>query len=254
MTKPDRQPQCAHTRPLSKRLQTFFQETATRVARQTRFVQRLSKLTGAIFAQTWIMGFVSAPQASLGQLTETAGDLGVDISEQGLDQRLSEKTVDFFKQLFAEALQLFRNDLSLELPVLEQFTAILLQDSTVIALPASLQAEFPGCGGDGPVAAAKVQLLFELRRGNLEAVTWQAGRAADQAYTGHLEHVPVGALVLNDLGYFGLHQFRQVDKKKPILSAASACRRQSMTRRAERAWICGRSYGEKRDPVLSVPS
>jgi hypothetical protein len=254
MTQPDTQPQCKPMRPLSTRLRTFFQETATRVARETQFVQRLSKVTGAVFAQTWIMGFVHAPQASLGQLTETAGELGVDISEQGLDQRLSTKTVHFFKQLLAEALAVFRNELSLELPVLEQFTAILLQDSTVLALPASLQAEFPGCGGDGPAATAKVQLLFELRRGNLEAVAWQAGRAADQAYAGHLEHLPAGALLLNDLGYFGLQQFRRVAEKKATLSAALTPRRRSMTHRAKCAWICGRSYGASADPILSRPS
>jgi len=204
----------SHTLTLAERLQVFFKSTAPRIARATKFVQRKSKLTATKFAQTWIMGFATNPEASLGELAEDAHELGVSISAQGLDQRLTDQAVSFLKQLFSEALHDFRNDLALELPLLQQFSAIYLLDSSVIALPDNLQTEFAGCGGDGPHASAKTQLLFELLRGNLHALILQPGRSADSAYQAHLAHVQAGALFLQDLGYFVVAHFRQIDAQK----------------------------------------
>jgi hypothetical protein len=46
---------------------------------------------------------------------------------------------------------------------LNQFSAIFLTDSSTVALPPALKDEFPGCGGDGSDAAAKIQLgVFQM--------------------------------------------------------------------------------------------
>lgn len=214
MAQPTAQSERHPTRLLSERLQNFFKHTAAQVARTSKFVQRRSKLTATLFAQTLVMGFAANPDAALPELTEDAHELGVEISTQGLDQRLTDKAVNFLKALFAQALQEFRNHLPLEVPLLQQFTAIYLQDSTIIALPASLQKEFPGCGGDGPQAAVKVQLLFDFLQGNLQAVVLQPGRSSDHAYEAHLAHLHSGALLIQDLGFFQVAHFAQIDAQK----------------------------------------
>ena len=188
-------------------IQTFFTHTADQVARAEGFVERVSKLTGALFLQTLVLGFLEQPDASLNDLTNTSQDLGVPLTKQGLQSRI-ENAVGFLTEMFQQAVTLFRNELPLDLKVLQQFTAIFLTDSSTVALPDVLKDEFPGCGGDGPDAALKIQLTFEFLRGLIAAIRFQAGRTPDQSYTGELTRIQAGALYLSDLGYFVLSRFR----------------------------------------------
>lgn len=165
---------------IAPQLQSFFTKQADQVARATKFVQRTSKLTGALFLQTLVFGFINEPKASLTTLIETSDDLGVEISKQGLQERIQNAEL-FLKQMFQASMALLRNELPLDLALLKQFSAILLTDSTVIDVPASLQTEFPGCGGDGPAATIKLQLSVDLLQGNLAGVALEPGRSPDRA-------------------------------------------------------------------------
>jgi len=202
----------------SATIQEFFTATATTLARRTQFVQRESKLTGAKFAQTMVFGFLDEPAATLNDLAQTSAEVGVSITPQGLDERLNPQAVEFLKQLFQQSLVWFRNTTPLDVSFLTQFSAVEITDSTVIALPESLQEEFPGCGGDGPAAAVKVQLVFEYLRGNLEVVEWQAGRTPDQIYTGYRVTEQPGSLHLRDLGYFKLAALQQTAARSYFFS------------------------------------
>jgi hypothetical protein len=194
-------------RTLAPQIQTFFNQTAHQVARATGFVKRASKLSGAAFLQVLTLGFLADPEASLADLVETSQDLDVSITKQGLQTRIT-NAVPFLKEMFQRGIALFRNELPLDLKVLHQFTAIYLTDSTTVALPAALQAEFPGCGGTGPDAAVKIQLTFEFLRGVITGVALQAGRSPDQSYAGDRQAIVPGALYLTDLGYFALARFK----------------------------------------------
>jgi hypothetical protein len=156
-----------------------------------------------------VLGFMEEPAASLTDWVETCNDLGVAITPQGLHDRI-QQAVPFLKQMFQDSMTLFRNQVPLELAVLKQFSGIYVTDSSVISLPPALQAEFPGCGGDGSEAAVKIQLTVELLRGVVDRLNLEAGRAPDQRYTGHLAQVQPAALYVCDLGYFVLAHFRDI--------------------------------------------
>jgi hypothetical protein len=192
-------------------LQTFFTVTADRMARTTGFVERTSKVTGAHFLQTLTFGFLENPEATLNELAQVSEDLGVVLTAQGLDERLSQSAVAFLRAMFAESLGLFRQRHSLPVELLERFSAVYLLDSSTLALPDHLQDEFPGCGGDGPLASLKVQVVVELRFGRLQ-LTCEAGRSPDQAYVPPLAY-PAGSLRLSDLGYFNVGHFEQLDQQ-----------------------------------------
>lgn len=198
---------------LAPKIQTFFNQTANQAARVTGFVERASKLTGALFLQTLTFGFLGDPEASLSGLVETSHDLDVTITKQGLQTRITD-AVPFLKEMFQQGLMLFRNSLPLDLKLLQQFTAIFITDGSTVALPDVLKDEFPGCGGDGPEAAVKLQLTFEFLCGVIAGITWQAGRSPDQAYAGDLQSILPGSLHLTDLGYFVLARFRAIDEHK----------------------------------------
>ena len=189
---------------LGQALQNLFGKTAHEVARETKLEQRQSKLTGLKFMQVMGLGFLQHPTASLNMLCRVAADLGVDITKQGLQKRLTSAAVVFMQTLFERSKDLLQNKVPIPLTLLTQFTAVQLVDSSGIALPDSLAVEFPGSGGDGPAAWLKLQTMWEFLSGNLMAVLPTTGREPDQSFTGHLAHIIRGALFLCDLGYFKL--------------------------------------------------
>jgi len=191
-------------------LQKIFGETADRLARETEFVQRESKMTGSKFLQSWVLGFLQHPKASLNMLCQVAEDLGVEITKQGMQKRLTPSAVQFMEEMFECSKAALQNKIPISLALLMQFEAIQLVDSSGIGLPDSLADEFPGAGGDGPKAALKLQTIWEFLHGNLSAVIRQTGRQPDQSFEGHLAHVTRGVLLLCDLGYFVLTSLHHI--------------------------------------------
>ncbi len=61
-------------------MQTVLNAVAYDLGRETGFVQRDSKLTGASFVQTLVFSYLADPDASLADLTQTAAAIGVAIS------------------------------------------------------------------------------------------------------------------------------------------------------------------------------
>ena len=195
----------------SQTINNFFNKTAETVARATRFVQRQSKMTGPLLLQTLVFGWSENPRASLNDLADVADDLGVEITAQGLDERIHERTVDFFKGQFSQSIELLKNEIPLEVEILQQFKAVELLDSTTIALPDSLQEEYPGCGGDGPDSSLKAQLVFDWLDGNIKHLTFHAGKTPDQAYQEDIRKLSSGTLRITDLGYFKMERFAQIN-------------------------------------------
>jgi len=185
-------------------LQKFFNKEVEATARATQFVQRFSPLNGFIFLQASVFGLMDDPQANLDDLAGYCADLGVEISAQGFDQRINPAAVAFLKEMLSQAVAHFKNTLPLPLPILRQFSAVNLVDSTSLSLPDNMVNEYPGCGGDGPQASLKVQLNFEFLYGNLEQIVFRPGNEPDQNFDEQLTWVQPGSLNLRDLGYFSL--------------------------------------------------
>jgi hypothetical protein len=171
--------------------------------------RRGSKVTGAHWVQTLTFGFIETPEATLNQLAQVSADLGVSVTPQGLEDRRTDEAVQFLPAMLSESLKLFRQEQSLPVEWLDRFSAVELLDSSSVRLPASMADEFPGCGGDGPKASVKVQLLVELRQGRL-AITLETGRSPDQTYV-PTPHLP-GSLRITDLGYFNVEGFAQINQ------------------------------------------
>ena len=86
----------------------FDESQVEQMARDCRFVQRASKLTGIIFIKALVLGFIQHPRATLSQLCQACLDFGVQISSQGLDQRISQEAVTFVKKVLQRSLTILR--------------------------------------------------------------------------------------------------------------------------------------------------
>src|SRR5262249_28545279 len=202
-------------RQISTAMQTLLTTRANELARETGFVRRASKLTGAQFAQTVIFGWLSAPQATIQQLAQMASTVGVAISPQGLDQRFTPAAVQFLARLLEAAVQHLVATDPVAIPLLQRFAGgVYVLDSSTIVLPDELAALWPGCGGGsssggtGPhtAAAVKLQVQVDLLTGALRGPVVQDGRTHDRAAPQQTEF-PRRALRLADLGYFCLEVF-----------------------------------------------
>ena len=203
---------------LATTLQTVLTTTADAVARTTRAVQRQSKLSGAGLVQTLVLGWLHAPQASLGQLSQMAATLGISVTPQGLDQRFTPRLAECLEQVLAVAVRQVVASEPVAIPLLARFTAVTVQDSSTIALPAVFASQWRGSGhAHAPAAstaALKVQVRYDLCAGRLEGPLLTDGRAQDK--TAPLQDqqaapLPAGALRLADLGYFSLSVFQALD-------------------------------------------
>jgi Transposase DDE domain len=195
-------------------LQDVFGEVAQRLARDTRFVQRESKLGGAHFVQTLVFTYLANPNATLEELSQTAAALGVAITPEGLTQRFTAEAATFLQEVLAAAVKRLLAADPLAIPLLERFAGVYLEDSTSIVLPDALHDCWAGCGnatGQGR-AALKLNLRLDLNTGRLASLTLHDGRMHDIEASAPLSAVAAGALYLADLGYFGLDRFRELSQ------------------------------------------
>lgn len=198
---------------IAQALQEVLGETARRAGRESGFIKREVKLTGASFVQTLVSTWLANPAASYDELTQTAAQLGVTITPQGLEQRFTRAAADCLKRVLEAAVaQVFRAQPA-SLALLERFTEVYVQDSSVITLPDSLRDLWEGCGGDAPSAAAlKLQVRWALRSGALDGFFLTAGRANDAGSPLQTLALLPGALRLADLGYWSIPQFAAIER------------------------------------------
>ncbi|HEV3259576.1 MAG TPA: transposase, partial [Gemmataceae bacterium] len=199
---------------VAEAMQIVLTSTANAAARNTRFVRRRSKLTGAAFVQTLTFGWLSNPQATLEELAQTAGTVGVAISPQGLDQRFTPQAAACLLEVLQAAVGRVLTADPVAVPILQRFTGgVTLLDSTTIALPDALAALWPSCTSDTAAkgrSALKLQVRLDLLHGTLHGPCVQAGRSADRSSPMAQASLPKGALHLADLGYFRVGRLREL--------------------------------------------
>jgi len=186
-------------------MQTVLTEEADRLGRETGFIRRQVKWSGRTFVQTLVWGFLSNPEASYSELSQSAATLGLNISNQGLEQRFTETAAFFVRQVLEAMVRQVVLTSCNPFPVLNSFHGVYIRDSSVIALPNELKNIWPGVGGtSGQTAALKLQVNLDYQTGRVHGPVLQEGRAHDQTSPFQTESLPPGALHLGDLGYFNL--------------------------------------------------
>jgi hypothetical protein len=194
-------------------MQDLLTTLAQRLARDTGFVQRDSKLDGATFVQTLVFTYLADPDATLDQLAQTAAALNVEITPAGLTQRFTQAAATFLQAVLALAVQRVLAAERLAIPILEQFAGVFIEDSTIIVLPDALRDLWHGCGnateqGD---AAVKLTLRLDLLTGQLAGLSLHDGRVHDSRAAHPVTSLPKESLYLADLGFFRLERLHQID-------------------------------------------
>src|SRR5579864_6413775 len=168
---------------ISDYIQAFFELPSEMLGRRCGFVKRSSKLTTSIFVQTLVTGLLENGEATLTDLVEVAGELGVRISGSGLAQRLTKGAEQVLKQLVHMGMEQLAEATTHSSEVLRRFSAVNIVDSTQVALPDSCRELFRGSGGCASEASAKIQVNYEYLSGTFTGLELGSGRVPDQRCT-----------------------------------------------------------------------
>jgi len=195
---------------LSEILQSLLIDDAKQLGRSSGFIQRERKFNGASFAQALVFGWQANPRASLEELCQSARACGVEISPQGLQERLNPAAAHFLERLLQQSLTYRVTSEGEPAGLLERFTGIYLQDTSVIGLPPELVQIWRGCGhGQGKSASLKLQTLFEYKQGALH-LSLQPGAAHDTQ--GQATHLPARSVRIADSAYFKVAVFKDFNQ------------------------------------------
>ena len=209
----------AVTATLQQQLGTHLDQ----LPRRSGLVLRQRKFSGQSLLRMLVLTLLRKPEATTADFLATALQDDLDVTATAVDKRLQagQPLTDFLRQALEQALQQTVAALPCAAQLVQHFTAVLVGDSSVIALPDSLADVFPGCGGTDKVsqAALKLQVLWDLKTGCLQQLHISAGKDSDAHGPIALEQAAPGALLVYDLGYFDLERFASLDRQQaPFLS------------------------------------
>src|SRR5215471_5119757 len=183
-------------------------------ARRTKFVQRASKITGKLFLALVTFGRWSTAKTTVPQLAAKAAqlDVPVTITPEALQQRMTARAVAFLQDLLQTAFgKLHTGDTICEEGIFAPFPRVHIADSTGFRLPESLAKEFPGAGGSGSKAGAKVQLVWEYKSHTFDHLALIPWNVPDNKYVDTVvELAQAHSLFLFDLGYFKVAAFATI--------------------------------------------
>jgi hypothetical protein len=191
-------------------MQAVFGETWNVVAKSIGCVQRERKFAGSDLLKILIFTLLQHPAAKNRDYRAFAAQLGINVTDQAIQGRFTPELVNFLQSVLQQVLAVMVKASS-NVALLQNFTAVIIGDSTTITLPDELAGLFPGCGGSGGgEAALKIQAAWNLVTGELKLLI-EPGRASD-AKSPIVQATPcAGSLSIFDLGYFSLERFARPD-------------------------------------------
>ena len=196
------------------KMQTILQTVPDEAAMNTGFMRRKRKLTGSTLTQILVFGWLENPEASYQQLAETATMLGIRVSRQALEQRLTLEAAKMLK-ITLEATITEMLGVATDphvLPLLQHFTGVYVQDATWLSLPDELHEISKGQPKKNHPhkAALKLHLRFDVLTGGFQHFQLTDGMTADSTAIKASEPLPQGSLRLADLAYFSLDEFEKL--------------------------------------------
>lgn len=205
-------------------VQRIVEEEAEQLAREVGFIKRARVLSGADFVQSLIFGWLQEPEITLDGLTQVLERREVSISAPGLSQRFTPEAATLLQRvlerLSAEQMQVE----PVEIALLKQFSAVLLEDSSSSTLPNALAEVWRGCGGSAGASEAAIKLFvrWDVLSGELYGPGLEQGRRNDKRSPLALADLPNGCLYVADLGFHGVQRLSRVVRGSRASKGSSA--------------------------------
>jgi hypothetical protein len=182
-------------------------------ALKSGFKQRKNKkVTGKTLLVAFILMAMQGKN-SFQHWAEEIGTLkGIKVSKQGIWSRMTDKLTSFLILILKDLMQkqlVYAPLHSFNVKWQTKYNRILIQDSTVIALPSWLSNHFPGNVSKGKKnAQLKIQVVYDIKANQFVHFEITPYTTNDQSKSKDILNIAnPGDLVLRDLGYFTLESF-----------------------------------------------
>lgn len=199
---------------IMERYQAILEQEVPRLARETGAVKRERKngLDAVTLVEMVIFGFWQEPQIRLSGLAQVAERREVSVSESAISQRFSPQCAALFREVLHRVAEVQLESEKVEVPLLKQFSAVIVEDSSTINLPAELLEVWRGCGGSTGMseAAVKIFVRWNVLCGQVMGPRLTDARTNDHQSPFNEQELPAGSLYLADLGFFGCQRLQQI--------------------------------------------
>jgi len=195
---------------MSKIMTRLFEYDAAELAREAGMRERTMSFRQ--LALVLVLGWWKHPTAGPSVLARFAGSLGLSVCKQDLQSHFTERTATWLLSLLRAAVREVVSANAVALPLLHQFTAVLIEDGSSISLPSVLKKVWGGCGGGASKtgkdpknqAALKVTVRWDLLSGQMQGPYVQEGRRHELSSVLRTQSMKPGSLWIADLGYWTL--------------------------------------------------
>lgn len=183
----------------------FSDDFINEQGKKSRFIQRSSKITAVKFLDLLLYNTSQDQCFSLNRLSVGAKtQCDVNISKQGLDQRMNGHAVAFVRGLLEKQLT-YQVSQNLDVGLMKHFNRVCIKDSTKFDIHEQLEEWFPGFKGCASSASACVQYEFDLKRGQVIDLDITPGNRPDVKDAKEKTwNIRENDLIIRDLGYFSL--------------------------------------------------
>ncbi len=199
---------------VSSQLRTLFEYEAQKLGRAAGLRERGIRLPQ--LAYLLVLGWLQQPSAGPSALARFAGSLGVTMTKQEVDGHFTQKTADWLLALLRRAVLLVVTAKAVPLPLLQRFSAVLVEDGSTIQLPASLREVWQGCGGNKTTSyskaasSLKLTVRWDLLKGTLFGPFLQDGKQHDLNSALREQDMPKGSLWIADQGYWNYKELARL--------------------------------------------
>lgn len=196
--------------------QSILEEEVQEIAWKTGAVKRKGKLDAATFVQMMIFGFWQDPELRLSGLSQIGGRREVYVTESAISQRFTPESAMMFLEIMKRLAAVRLKSEKVDIPLLKDFSAVIVEDSTSVVLPAELADIWKGCGGSEGTSGAMVKAFvrWDVLNGEISGPCLTDGRTNDHKSPFGVEELPEGSLYLADLGFFAIERLCQIARKK----------------------------------------
>ena len=196
--------------------QSILEEEVHEIAWETGAVKRKGKIDAATFVQMIIFGFWQDPELRLSGLAQIGGRRGVQVTESAISQRFSPECAMMFLKILQKLAAVRLESEKVDIALFKDFSAVIVEDSTSILLPAELADIWQGCGGNEAMSEAMVKAFVQwnVLTGELLGTRLTDGRMNDHKSPFEEEELPEGSLYIADLGFFGIERLCTIARGK----------------------------------------
>lgn len=195
------------------------------LARESKFIQRKSKLCAVKFLTTLMFAHQQGKDLSL---LDICGDLltqhGVQLKKQSIQERFNERAVAFMKSILCKLMESQLNSTG-QKGKSSLFNRVRIKDSTRFTLPAAYCQTYTGMGGAVPnnESMISIQYEYDLLSGSTLDLRLTTGTRNDQRDAKESTHdIAENDLFIRDLGYSTTSYLKQIaDNKAYFLNRLS---------------------------------